>query len=350
MNIKRKELLKSLETAMPFISQFSYVDVLGCFCFSDKKLRAIGKGTEVILDFPYDLECCIPAELFFKLIQLLKEGDIELNVEGVSLIVEVKGSTQGKFKCFPMTDFPTYNPLKQEDGFKNLPDDFMPGLKRTMNTVCKDETRVDIGGVLVVKDIMYSTDKYRISQYKMKEGLEDSFFIPLDGVKCITSIDRKIEGYALDSNSLLLKIAGGYVRVKLGENKFPDVETYFSFDADKLIRFPVGIKESIMRVALIKDEDTIVEADRIIRMVSDGKELRLDSVAGVPVTISDRLPIKDDGFPSFNVCINPVFLLECLGSEKQAFKVLEDDLLIQFADNGHKLSMALSDVPVTPNE
>lgn len=157
---------------------------------------------------------------FFQLIKKLKCEELDITVNGNTLSVKTDIPSETSFELVQsgrtMLDFVS----SIDSEFKELPIDFMEGLKECVKYTDTDSTSI-LQYVYMDKDLMASANSSEIFIYKM-EGVMDKMFIASEDIAILSTMNLK--EYAYQDALLYFRTEGGafvVVRPASRKERFP---------------------------------------------------------------------------------------------------------------------------------
>jgi DNA polymerase III sliding clamp (beta) subunit (PCNA family) len=173
----REKLLKVLGIAKPCLATQSFVPVLTHFCFSKGKVSAYNGAQGVVVDTEVDLNCAVPGEVLYKLLNSYIASDVKLTQTENEVVVKATGSTS-KVSVLPPSDFVFTLPEKLPAMKMAVTADILQGLSKCMISVNENPLLQNQYGIVmeVGKEhgVLYSTDNNRVSKYVMPDVKSDS--------------------------------------------------------------------------------------------------------------------------------------------------------------------------------
>ena len=181
MKVNLKDFVAVLEKIAPALGAGGLVPEYKCFHISGKEVWATD-GTLIINgSFGLDtgLECAVFGAPFLHLLRSLSES-----VEEVDLIYkddEIKVKTdkvKGVFTTLSSTDVKRNVASEKDIIISESCDDLVKGLSLCRYSVSKDETLGPLCGVMIDKDKLLGSDRYRIATYELKETFPVTCSLP----------------------------------------------------------------------------------------------------------------------------------------------------------------------------
>ncbi len=267
MKTNRKELISVLAKVRPGIGNKE--DKFSNFIFTGKNLVTYNEGICIKHPFETDFECSITANEFHVTLQKLKSDKIDLELLDKELIVKSKRS---KMRLAITEDEETLNIIKQilpdkKLRFKNLTDDFKEALKSCMFSVDNDETDV-LNNLSIDKNQVISSDDVRVTLFEMKEGLKDSFLLPVKSVFELIKFD--VNKYCLKEDWIYFKTDDDVLFCsRVISKEYPDMLGFFEFDSTRM-RLPDELNDIIDRSIILAEGDKDIDK-KITVEIGNGK-------------------------------------------------------------------------------
>ena len=238
--IEKAEFLKGLRLAQSIADRKSTMPML-----ANVLLRASGKdgllvaATDLNVSVSADLSCDNTAEGGLT-VGAKALHDIVVNLPGGDIVVkrldnnwaEIKaGKVKYRLVGMPSRDFPKIPDHREAEFSEVNPATLRQMIDKTLFSVCNDETRFHLNGVLFESDgtdsRMVSTDGHRLSKIEAKlEGapsLSAGVIIPKKGVVEIKRIldNASAANLAIKAPYVFVTVGGVTLAVKLIESEFP---------------------------------------------------------------------------------------------------------------------------------
>ncbi len=167
----RDALLKLVTLLRPALSTQSFIPALTHIRFSAGHATAFNDVTAIKAKAPFDLECCLPGELFIKALSSFNADQVALTALEAGTLLLTAGRSKLKVPVLPIKDFPLKEPGAATDvvAFDN---DMLEGVRKCLFSVGADPTHPAQMGVTLDsedgKAVFYSSDNFTISRYQTK--------------------------------------------------------------------------------------------------------------------------------------------------------------------------------------
>ena len=326
-HISKAEFLKGLRLAQSISDRKSTMPML-----ANALLRTDGKGK--LLVAATDLNVSVSAELKSRndseggiTVAAKALNDIVANMPGDEITVrkadnnwaEISaGKVDYRLVGMPDRDFPKI-PDHREVEFSEVDTTVLREMiDKTLFSVCNDETRFHLNGVLFESDgetgRMVSTDGHRLSKVERKlagaPSLTAGIIIPKKGVveiKRALDLADKTCQVAVKTPYIFVSAAGVHLAVKLIESQFPPYEQVIPKEHDKTVRVDRhALLDSLKRAQLMSSETRGVKLSLdkgLVRIASDNPDIG---------EVKEEIEADYDGV-ELAIGFNPKYVIELLG-------------------------------------
>lgn len=333
-HISKAEFLKGLRLAQSISDRKSTMPML-----ANALLRTDGK--DKLLVAATDLNVSVSAELKSRndseggiTVAAKALNDIIANLPGDEITVKKAennwaeihaGKVNYRLVGMPDRDFPKI-PDHREVEFSEVPTATLREMiDKTLFSVCNDETRFHLNGVLLESDgdgaRMISTDGHRLSKVERKlEGaptLTSGIIIPKKGVveiKRALDLAGKTCKVAVKTPYIFVSASGIHLAVKLIESQFPPYEQVIPKEHNRTLRVDKNLLlDSLKRAQLMSSETRGVKLsleDGVLRIASDNPDLG---------EVREEIEASYEG-EDLSIGFNAKYVIELLG------QVLADDV------------------------
>jgi DNA polymerase III sliding clamp (beta) subunit (PCNA family) len=207
MKVNRFELFKKFELLLPAVGFNAMLPEFQRFRISGSTISATDGALQVVTFLNVDLgfSCSVPAKAFFDVLASLKEEEvtIELDRETKNLVLQTP-KTKANFASVPYKAIPEINPVGTPWSKETLPGGipvFLEKLAFCQTCVSNDETAGVWCGVLLDREYVLASDKYRICRSKyinLFEGaVPEPFSIPIKFIDLMKKHADKIDLFGL---------------------------------------------------------------------------------------------------------------------------------------------------------
>ncbi len=303
-----------------------------------KKLYFTSTNLEVAIscnidaDIKNEGEITIPSKLFTNYVNYLKDGDVEISIEGEDIQIITKDS-KTRVSGIPSLEFPSIPNVEREGGFSVSIEELSRAINQVVFAAAVNTTRPILSGVyFVVNDnklTLVATDSYRLSEKNIPisdlSG-EIQCIIPAKTILELGSIidtlkDEKNVNIIVSKNQVMFSVGRVELTSRLIEGKFPNYQQIIPKESKTRFEFDVPvISLAIKRINIFAKENN----NKIILKILDGKIiLTTESTQYGEGEIT--LDVSVDGEVN-EVALNSQFLLDLLGnisSGKVVFELLD---------------------------
>ena len=311
--MKRTELMDALDKLYPAVAGRPMVEEMGDFRIAGDTLTACDGATMVRTRMPETtgIDCRIPAEAFRKLISSMKTDEVELSLDGDSLVVNNK-TIRGKYKI--STEAGLFDNLDFDvPAWKPLSDEFLKGLRLCRFAVSKDTSRGVLCGIHVAGTDMITSDGFRIAKYECGSLSDEPITI---SVAVAAQIEKhKVTEYAVKGDTIYFRCGDTIIAGKLIVGMYPPAGKFLdeAKGLKSVVEFPEGIRETLARHSDQQGDMPITDKEVTVKFAD--KRLTVTSTDGVAYELAEELGVEGDAELSFK--IHPDNLADILGRTRQ---------------------------------
>jgi DNA polymerase III sliding clamp (beta) subunit (PCNA family) len=213
---------KILGMCSKFASTRDFVPVLKCFKFSGYQISATDGSRGIIYELsePFDTTFFVPTDLLTIVGNLEKEANLVVDAENLRI-------SSGRFK----TKIPLFRGNHIYPGMpkeiEKLPEKFLEYVDKVYFAVTKDETKPEMRGVFVDKNVFYATDNRRIVRYTAPIEFAPSFLIPDPLLELVMVGNDSPLGYTFLDGKFWIWYQNYLVFCSLIKKEFPDCKGIF---------------------------------------------------------------------------------------------------------------------------
>ena len=184
MKINRKELLIILSACRPGLAKREIIEEAIRFIFTGDAVATYNDQICIVYPYKTDFRCSVNGEEFYKILDGIKEDEVEILVEENQTLVNSRKTKAGLSIVIGETErvdtlIDNIREATKVRGFwKKLPKDFIEGVFLCMFSASKDMTTGVRCCIAVKENKMYSTDSVRVSRYIMDGEIMDELLIP----------------------------------------------------------------------------------------------------------------------------------------------------------------------------
>lgn len=181
--MNRAELITALDLCRPCLSNHALVPMLSHFCFDKSFITAFNGTQAVITAFESELNCGVPGELFYRLMNSYQTEDVEVLQKEKEVTIKA-GSNNAKLSTIPETDF--VFDLPELESLSHFPINMkmLTGLNSCLMSVSDNPMQKNLYGVTVKNNKrglnIYSTDLKTLSCYNAEpvHGKDFTLLLP----------------------------------------------------------------------------------------------------------------------------------------------------------------------------
>jgi hypothetical protein len=318
MKMNRKNLVNSLEKVYPVVGVNVLVPEFQCFQFKGKIVQAYDGIMRIHTELPEDteFECGVPGAPILSLLRSLAEEEVEL-VQSESSILVKAGGLKGSFTIQKSIDVRDIEIPQLVYDDKSKIEDIVEGLNFCRLAVSKDETAGPICGVMINKDTLLSTDRYRIACWSLGSSFDGLVCIlPLKLISIMIKNRHEISaiGYDKESNSFVVLLEDGTrIASSTYEGEYRDVLQYFPATGSPFveIKFISGLGDVLERHTIFLANVNPIDKE-IVLEVCKNKCTVISKNAELGELV-EELEITENLNSNFTFNVNPVFLKDVSG-------------------------------------
>lgn len=342
MKVVRKDLLNCLDKVMQVISSKAAPDNQK-LKFYGSRVQATNGSIWVDAALPegmIELKVHIDAEPFYNLIRKLTSSELDLVVKGGVLQVLAK-DLEGEFTVYEYSSpidmsEKVFVEIKVED-LNNLID----GLRFCRLGACKDETAGPICGIKIQKNELFSCDRYRILNWKLKSNLNLECTIPVKLAELLHSFRGEIAEVWFSPGSeqsgvFRIQVQDGtIIWATTIEGVYKDLTAFFpteehSETVELSDNFPAILDRHVALLKGVSGEDLEI-LFKVEKNHALTQSFKLTIGGEKERDLKEDVALKNErtGEP-FEFCVNPMLLKDvvglCLG-----FKYYKESSIVLFA-------------------
>lgn len=263
--MQRQDLIQAIEYVKPGLSNTVSVEMSDNLIFTEDFITTFNGEVAVSHPFRTGLRAGVKADEFIKLLKKINSEEISLATSEDEIILE-GGSTEAGFKFLPGVEWPDTGIGGIKDGdWKDLPKDLPDALK-----FCKFSVSTDISQGLLTclraeKGEMISCDRYRLTLYRMKGRMEETY-IPGNVVDDLIKHSPTHMTKAGEWVHFINKFGTIFtIRPLLGE--YPPVKQLFDVEGEEAELPGKPLKEMMGRAGIMAINNTVrivIEPGKII--------------------------------------------------------------------------------------
>lgn len=314
MKVNREKLLESLGKVIPVVVTGGFIPDYSYIKFDGNRIQATDGVVVINTTCSEDLhlKCGVPGKSLFSLIESLREEEIEL--EHASNVLKVKtNKVEGTFTILEevnFVDIPLDKAEKLEISSKEELDNLIDGLALCRFSVSRDESIGPMCGVRLEKNVVVSSDRYRISKYVLdEEVLLCGRTLPIKLVNLLVKNKESVKEICYISDEsfiVLLDDEKTVISSSLLTGEFPNLLQYFptSKDSSEIV-FEESIGSALDRhILFLREVDSL---DKEIEISVEKKEAVLSSTNPEYGKLTERVDLVGSSVKT-SFLVNPHFL------------------------------------------
>lgn len=302
--MKTKQMIEIIKKLKPAFKANELTGFGKYLYLHDKKAIAYNGDLAIMVDTDLDIEVALPIVEFEKFVNKVKKEEFEIEV-GNS--IELKA---GRIKANFARNEEMLTKIKEVKfdklrDFKELPEDFIEGVKLVQYSISKDTSRPAYTYMYVHDNKLASTDNFRISEYTMKSEM-DEVKIPVNTVLQLSRYD--LVSYCLNDSFIYFKTKDNIIIMsQIGNLDFAQYEKVLNVEGD-IFEFPEDTKDMIDTVEITVDGSTDIDKSIDVNIFEGNIIYSSSNEVG---EIEGEIEVDSDLEFSFKV--SPEFLKTILG-------------------------------------
>ena len=188
MQVKREELLNTLESLTPGLAQREIIEQSNAFVFSKGRIFTYNDDVTCSCKSPIkNIEGAVEANSLLAILRKLKDKEIEVEQTKAELVITGKrreaGIRMSKEILLPIK----YQ--KATKAWKKLPKNFKTAISLVKECASTDESRFDFTCIHITPKFIEATDNQRAAQYKIKTNIDKEVLIRASSLQHIISTE-----------------------------------------------------------------------------------------------------------------------------------------------------------------
>lgn len=340
MKISKQRLLEALNAVQPGLSNKAIVEQSDSFIFTKGQLLTYNDKICVSYPLKTELDCALSGKEFYGIISGCPEDEVTLEQKKDSVSIKSgkdKSQLQQLDSSSIMELVKSLKLLSVKKKLQPLPDDFVEAINFCLFTASKDATYPVLTCLYINKNVVMSSDDFRVTKFEMKEGLESSFLLPATAAEKLVRYD--VDSYYAAEDWIYFKTTNNAMfcsRAMQGE--YPDYSQDFDVKGTNLI-FPNGLSKCVQDSIVMTDGD--FDLDKRVQVTLDsGSVIVRAEKEGIGWT-EKPVEMKYKGKKKSFV-INPKFFAAILQRSNKA-KLGEDRVVFTSKNSQHLISLFVDD-------
>ena len=265
--------------------------------------------------------CSIPKEVL-DLLSSLSVEEVDLKVKESELQIRTN-KLEGKFSVLTPPKFQVLPSIDNED-CRNVDSlllhDVLEGLSFCRFGVSKDVSAGPYCGVQLNGDTIFSTDRYRVVKWNLKEDSGITCIVPVKFIDLLKRFQSSIVSLTVigDNNLTMILDDGTCITTCLIQGEYPKLLQYFS-SSDECMQIEFGDKLTPIidrHLVLLKDINPL---DRIMLIEIEGGVCTLTSKVPEKANLVEQVDVNVVEGLKLGFSVNPTFLRE-IASKCSSFK------------------------------
>jgi DNA polymerase-3 subunit beta len=309
MKVNRKKLIKGLEVVssvcekrntMPILSNVLFTGISNCLQLTGTDLEVSTKH-DIKVDETLGYSFAADPKKLIKVLKTFTDDLIDLIKDDEGIVIFRSGKCDYRPELLPVDDFPETPENNDVKGLSVNPGaDWQEAINKTLPTISKDTTRINLSGIYVepTDDVLtrfVSTDGHRLAYIDklIEVKSADPFIIPLSGLKAFLAIFKKLKPQAVvsgkDGNFFYFTFENTTISVRLVDSIFPNYRqvipennnNLFTFNKKELVtalnRFKAINSEKYKGVRFTFNDGLVTVSDSKKTMIQELEEVSGES-------------------------------------------------------------------------
>lgn len=328
MNISKKELQAALEIVKPGLANKELIQQATSFAFI--KGRVVTYNDEVSISHPVsgldDFEGAVKADEFYKILNKLKEDDVEITLQESELILK-SGRAKAGLTIQSEIKLPLDEDISEKGKWKDIPENFIKFLGFAASSCSKEMATPLLTAVHCNKSgVIEASDNYRVTHCLLEEDLPvQTFLLPASSAVTVVRLcpTQIAEGrgwihFKTEEDTIL--------SCRVLDEDYPDTAGILNVQGE-LITLPTSLEDSLDKAGVFAKRDQLT--DETVEISLENRRLTITSRSETG-WFEESINIKYDKEP-LSFFITP-YLLKGILSETQGCYFNEDRL--KFQGNG----------------
>ena len=314
MKVDRKHLLEVLQTVQPGLAGKEIIELSTSFIFMEGRVLTYNDKVSISRPIDVDFEGVVVAKEFVKLLEKLKDEEVDISIDKAHLIVKGKKNKAG-INIEKSTNIDEIlDVLGKVKKWSALPATFVEGLSYCLSSVGKDMTRALLTCIHCNGNKMMSSDDVRITVFDLGEHADiEALNVPSEAAEGLRSFSPL--KYATTKGWAHFKAENDAVfscRLLTGEYAADKTMKYVEKAAEgEKFALPQGLSEALDRAGIFSTGVEIKTANdnRVRLTLADGNvTIKGEGNAG---WFEETSRVRYKGDP-LEFDVNPTFLQQIL--------------------------------------
>lgn len=319
MEVNKVELMSILESVRPGLAARQTHEQATHFIFTGRDVATFNDRLCITYPYKSDFKCSVKAEDFYKWLSLIDGEDMDVSLEGNSVIA-LSGNHEAGFSCslddnHKVDKFIRRRNHDAKGEFQKLPEEFLDGIQLCIFSCSTDISRSAMNCVHVDGTDLMSSDGMRLSWFVMNKEMPSCLIRARDLAELVKF---PITQYLITDTWAHFKTDEGVMfSAKLTVGTYPDRRPYFKKaqkqETQTEIEFPREPLQQSLKTTEIMVEDVDM-VDKHIQVEVEPDSIILSSQRSKGMSTGwtrSRIEIEYEGEP-IEFKINPKFLHQIL--------------------------------------
>jgi len=329
----RLDLLTVLDSLKPGLSNREETSYL----FMKDRIATYNDELCLVADYPIGFEGSVRAEELYKLLMKTSAKEINLDLEEQQLKVKAGKSSFGLAYREGSEIQEKVESLKHKElKWRPLSKELKDAMVLCSFSASKDMTKPALTGVYVGGGEVLSSDNYRISWYKVEEGIRRSFLVPATSI--VHLIGYEMKEYCLMDSWIHFSDGKLHFSARLLSEEFPTkAREFFPEETEEGFELPKELSGVLDKAMVLLQDDFLL--DKAVKLTFTEKDVscRVDKMdVG---WFLESVPLERGTKGQIEIEINPVFLKEILKRTSTVSLMGEDKVLFTSGNFRHLIAL-----------
>ena len=280
MKIIKSDLLGALEIVKPGLANREIIEQVTSFAFINGMVVTYNDRISIAHPVPgLELEGAVVADNLYKFLSKIKDEEIELEVEGNEIII-TSGRSKAGLTLQSEIKLPLKRELETKAKWKDLPENFVEGMKFVMSACSKDMSMPIYTAVHVNKEgYVEGTDRYRIAHFELSSEMPVETFL-LPATSAVEVVKLQPTKIAEGGGWMHFQTEEGtIISCRIYAEEFPSSKAFLKMEGAKLI-LPKTVEEVLDRAMIFAKRDHLLDESVDITVSNNRLKVSAKAEAG----------------------------------------------------------------------
>lgn len=259
MIISKEDLLQALRSVRPGLSKKEIIQQSLHVMFMGDCIATFNDAISVLYPLKTDFKCSVNGDEFYKVLEGVKEDEVEITVDGDHIKVNSKKTKAGFSTLVGEQEkvdglvAKLMKTIQAPKFFIPLPKNFIKGVSLCMFAASKDMTQGVNSCVAIRGNEIMSTDSLRLSRYELDSKVKDELLIPARDAYELVKYD--VTKYGISDGWIHFRTEDGVTfncRTMQGEYPYSLIKKYFVPIKDK-ISLPPELRDVVRNATVLAE-------------------------------------------------------------------------------------------------